>query len=386
MEARHREQDLRIQQIGTLWDRGWNPEYIISTGSRTHGLKVDCDDVIGNKEGANPLQIYRTHTFHPALSGVYYGTPPGPDAQLEFIEGPVSYVPVPPDPQAEFPGYTTSDIHDFSWEILAKCNPAKPHVGIPQAIGELKDVPSLFKKWGTGYLDNAARLNLTWRFGIAPVINDLMKMSSFVDAVNQRIRELKSLRDRKPLRKRCSLGQYRVVKDPVHKYLHTSFYTMTGWRTVTYTAKVWGSVEWKIQPDSFIPDLNDNQIKNLARQLSTGFTNWGAVRTAWELAPWSWMIDWFSNVGTMIDALDNSLELTWNRICLMRHSRGSAKIVQESTGQSTWCTLDGWYVEEAERKERYSIFPVWPFPLPRLPILNSGQWSILASLLALQVR
>jgi hypothetical protein len=166
--------------------------------------------------------------------------------------------------------------------------------------------------------------------------------------------------------------------------LHSFYYSLNGWSQRIYTAEVWGSAEWKIEPSSNIPEMDDEELKLFSRRLALGITSHEALAAAWELAPWSWLADWFGNVGTMIAATNNSIGATWGRICVMRRSKGTNLVTIDYPNSSSWATVSGVWRLAMERKDRHPVFPVLPFPLPHLPILTSGKWSILASLAILR--
>jgi hypothetical protein len=137
-------------------------------------------------------------------------------------------------------------------------------------------------------------------------------------------------------------------------------------------------------PDSELPNLSDDEIGKLARRLETGFTSFGALETAWELLPWSWFVDWFSNVGEILAATNNTVGCTWGRIAIMRLTRVSYKYDFDPTGSDVWPVFSGWYNQHTTCKERFVGIPVIPVPLPRLPIIDGRKFSILLSLAALR--
>jgi hypothetical protein len=433
MTVRHRERGNRVQYFGSLWDRGWNPNYIIAHGNKYEGATEVCDDIVGNREGANPFEHKLVFEFYPSLTGKLEAWWAPGNYLLEFVDYPVDYQPAPPDPRSEFPGYTISELHDFAWKILAQTNPSTPHVSVPSFMGELKEFPALLRACGGDFLarslkgvsspggwvkkaaatagqaiagmrgnpfprilNHIASGHLSWRWGIKPLIGDLRKMYGFIKAANERFKELRNLRDGKTIRKRCSLGKYLKKSERQRKFLHSFYYGLEGWSQVTYTAEVWGSAEWKLaltESDplwdaifgpKLNPDMTDQQLELLSRQIAAGFTSHEILATAWELTPWSWLADWCGNVNDVIAASNNALGLTWGRICVMRRSKGEYNVEIDHSVGSTWATLSGGWRVAMERKDRHPVFPVLPFPLPHLPFLSKGRMSILGSLAILK--
>jgi hypothetical protein len=379
----------------------------------THGPYQTCDDVVGNWEGVNPLFITKRFTYYPVLGGQELHS--SGSVLREFVDYPPAYRPGAPDPRAQFADFTGLDLSNLAWEILGKTNPNVPHVSVPQMLGELNELPSLFtgwgfrnwpgpggfgpflKRWGLrglprlvgsfGYdlLQQVAKGHLSWRWAYRPMIGDLQKLLGFVKAVDDRLIWLMRLRDGNVLRRRCKLGKTTVKPAPSYVILHSEGAVLRGWRQVTYTSEVWGTAQWKLDPASNLPMLGFGPLKDLARRLALGITSHEALSAAWELTPWSWLVDWFSDVGDVIAATNNSVPLTWQKICVMRTRLGKSEYTLDKTASATWPTFNGWYVEDYSLKERQLAFPITPFPIPFLPIINGGKLSILASLAALRL-
>jgi len=301
--------------------------------------------------------------------------------------------------------FSTADFNSFAWEILARTNPQVPHVSVPAAIGELKDLPAFVKGWGDDLLKAvsrgsskglsssvrrtvglAANANLSWRWVIKPMANDLRKLFNFTRAVNNRLDGLYSLRDGRVMKRRCHFGNAQAVTyDEANHWFHAGFgVLLQGPLKTTWTKEVWGTAQWKLSPDSDLPERGFAELKGLAQRLAFGITTHEALAAAWELTPWSWLADWFGNVGDIIAATNNSADLQWSKLCLMRHMYCYVDADIDRSVSTPWVTLDRDYALTWERKERWPVFPVIPFPLPTLPILTGGQLSILASLAALR--
>ncbi len=361
---------------GTISFFGVNP----FTDTMQVGVYKNCDDIVGNRDGANYLSIREMTRFFPCLQGV--------NGAWEFENYPIGYHSTHvSDPDSQFPPLGLSELEELAWDVLARTNPSTSQsANIPAFIGELKDLPSLIKQTGQGILRTLASANLSWRFGFAPMINDVRKMLKFMDASDKKFRELKNLRDHKALRKRVDLGYEQVVGSPTNVILHSQGAFITGTRTDVYTRKAWATAEWKLVPGTDIPDMSNDKLMKLARRLTAGITTYGAAKTAWQLLPWSWMADWAGNAQQFIDAHDNTVPCTYGRICYMATTKGSAVIEVDPTSVPSGVSLiGGQFRIWVERKRRLPMVPISPIPLPKLPILDGGKWSILASLAALRL-
>jgi len=380
MPSRSRTLDERYIVVGAL--RYFTPSYFQTLSDSTEGTVTVTNDVTGNRLGANLFDLRRITKNSPFLNGQLVS---GGVLQREMVGFPIgNNVSGPTDPRSVFGTISNATLQQDAWTAVAKTNPSQSHVNVPAALGELRDLPKLVKGYGDGLLRAAATGNLSWRWAIKPMISDVRKLCQFAQAANKRFRELKKLKDGKTLRKRCFLGTGDANTQTNRVQIHSNGATHYATRRVTSTYQKWATVEWKLLPDSDIRDMDDGELRKFANRNTLGINSHGALEAAWELTPWSWLIDWFSNCGEMLQATNNTVGCTWGRICVMRHSLSRTTFDWDPVGSSTWTTFDGWYDWRYERKERFPTAPIIPFPLPKLPILDGGKLSILLSLAALR--
>jgi hypothetical protein len=255
---------------------------------------------------------------------------------------------------------------------------------VPTFVGELKDLPGLVKGYGDNLLKSVANGYLSWRWAVKPMISDLRKLFNFTKAVDDRIIMLMKLRDGRTLRKRVKLGTVHGSLSPAVLTVESKTGGGIGGTFKAYhTSTAWGTVQWKLLPDSILPTLGYGPLEKMARQLTFGFTSHEALATAWELTPWSWLADWFANTGDIIAATNNTVGCTWKDICYMRTSESHTEVISFTGDPWMIAGLNNQnYVLTQKRKERYVCSPSVPFPFPKLPMLTNGQWSILAALAA----
>jgi hypothetical protein len=344
------------------------------------------DDIVGNMSGSNPFSLHTLCKITPHLTVTLYSTTTGQVTQI-YEEFPIGYnTGSPAYPSVVYPEPDSAQLQDIGWQVLAKCNPAQSHVNVPQQLGELKDLPDLIKGWGKGLLSSIAKGYLSWRWCLKPMISDVSKMLEFVDAANKRFRQLKHLRDVGYIKKRCNLGTESWSGPAYDVLLHSNAFLIHGVRQNTFTRKRWGSVNWKVQSSSSILDMEDRELMNFTRRTMLGISSAGALEAAWELVPWSWFYDWFSNTGTLISASNNSVGCTWSRPCLMQTSTSVAhiNIAEDEPAWKRKCWSSP-FVWARIHKARYPATPIIPFPTPYMPTLTGKHWSILASLAALRL-
>ncbi len=432
MTARSRARDFRITDSGTYWS-SLGPTTV--TRSMQLGAWETCEDYVGNRDQVNPLSITKLEQHYPTLGGTRVSPTTGAKLR-EFTHFPLGYKPGPTDPRVAYPAWTALTMSALATEILAETNPSVPHVSVPTFFGELKDLPGLLSGWARSVMDvkrwsnfrrkmrkrgiapdlldyvtegalpldrTIASSNLLGQWVIGPMLSDLQKMWTFQKAVDQRLNELYNLREKRTVRKRCRLGQNHSSVGPTNVILHSEGTTINGTRTVHYTEEVWGTAHWKMAPDaihwtrwkaykdSSIPmstikpkldQLGYTALQQKAWSGATGYTSHEVLATLWELTPWSWFIDWFSNVGDLIAATNNTFYLTWSKLSLMRKSSSRTSYTVTLPLNDSWVVFDknAFHYESFVRKERYPVVPFNPFPLPSLPIINGRKWSILASL------
>lgn len=396
--VRHREIDTRVQIWGT-YTSPIGPTTFLR--SKTDGLRLICDDTIGNWPLPNDLSILESTQFYPTLtcSG----------NNRTWAECPVGYQPAVPDPRTYYPALTALDRNNLAWEILAKTNPSVPFVSVPTMVGELKDLPSLFGlsfsrlmggnpirsaieafsaaiKNPRFFARNLGNIHLVKRWAIAPFLSDLLKLCNFVKAVDNRTTELMRLRTGATIRKRVQLGTVVGSAAPqVNLIVHSEGCTVRGTFQVHHAKKSWGSAQWKLLPDAELPTLGYGPLRELARNLTLGLKDREALAVAWELCPWSWLADWLGNTSDLIAATNNSVGCTWHNVCFMRTSVATLSCTYLTAGSDGFALAglkNQQYVLRMLRKERYVCVPVLPVPFPQLPILTGRHWSILASLAA----
>lgn len=386
MTARYRTRNLRVAQTGSFVRPVLSPTRTYRTVNC--GLSQTCEDEIGNRLIANRL-LLKTNLY-----------------QTQFLEGKriigstihqdYSGWPVPetidvilPSPNVTFGTLSTLKLQELAWELIAKTNPSEPHVSLPQVVAEMRDwqdIPKMLKAKGESGITRTAKYassaNLTWRWGIKPLVSDLKKLFDFTAAVEKRLAWLNTLHETGSLRRKARLGQGSVASTPTTYFSSTSSgFSIQSRRQDLSTHRVWGSVQYRTTVTTSLPSTIEGRAK-LASRLTHGITTWSAVSLAWELTPWSWLIDWFSNFGTLIKAMNNTIPLAWTNVCIMRQSscQREERII---TPIPSTVRVIGQFGRTEVWKERHPVFPFLPFFFS-IPVLKPGQWSILGSLAILK--
>jgi len=443
--SRNRLRDDRVAKAGTYQNL---PLHTSVTRSVQVGRWGVCNDIVGNPTGVNLFDLTNRISNFPGLNGVK--TDPISGAIIRIMSSfPLGWHVDAPDPRTKFASLTTIEKNNLSWDLLSKANPSAPDVSVPTFIAELKDIPSLMKSWyglfarpkwsrlnpATGrpwkrtygeywnkILDRTPELiasgHLSWRWAVAPFIRDVRTMLQFTDLVNKRVKLLWDLRQRRVIKRRVQLRRNAVDVVVSNRTLHSEGILIKGSTRDHYTEEVWGSVRYHLTVPPEVPLehltlLSQADLRQRAWDLVTGLerSNFGtfkgfkvgdryygpfkdtkvgipyeAFATAWELMPWSWLVDWFTGLGTVINASKNALGLTTSNACLMRHTRCESTITIDGAASESWAVPDGDYFCFYERKERFPGLPVLPFAPTYLPLLTRKAGLILGSLYIMKVR
>jgi len=287
---------------------------------------------------------------------------------------------------------TPSSATKQAWanQIAGDTQPLAPDVSLPTFIGELREVPALIKSFGIGHLKRisqyrtgesfaaeAASRHLQWRWGIRPMISDLKKMLDFVSAVDKRMGWFNALASGAGLHRRCRLDEQNAESIGTTTTIYSSgAFIHAKPRTVT-TQKVWGSAWWKLKDFRHFPRTNAQRL-HAAKRAVFGWTPEGLVLAAWELFPWSWLIDWFTGFGSFLNYAQGAGSVTAQWLCAMRHTITWREYIPYDL--PNYLTLTGRVVDVRETKQRYPLPGPNPVTISLLPLLSGDKWSILGSL------
>jgi hypothetical protein len=322
-----------------------------------------CADDVGypNQHG---LEITKTSCNAVPLSGVFN---PGNNQRVysQWMPGLISEA---PSHNADG-NYPTNA--GMATTLLARTNPGRSEVSIPVFVGELRDLPGMVKLAGESILKKASSGYLAWQFGWKPLFSDLRKMLDFQATVAKRERELVRLYSKGGLKRRMNLGNS-GVESVTNQTIASEMSLLIDCRRSIFTErKSWGTVRWL--PTS-LPTLGDQpDLRKLARKAVFGL-DIQAV-DAWNLIPWTWLIDWFSNAGDFLEAHANRVPCTATNVCIMT----------TTSTQASWTRTDGLQgvftggYASATRISKTRYVGGAGFSAS-LPFLNGRQLSILSAL------
>ncbi|UJQ85365.1 MAG: putative maturation protein [Leviviridae sp.] len=208
-------------------------------------------------------------------------------------------------------------------EIASRTNPSRPTVDLPTAIAELKDLPGLIRQAGR-YARSPKRLlrpseagsaYLGYQFGIAPLVSDLHKLLNFADHFERRAREIQQIHEGGGASKRIQLfTNCSTVSETINADVSGYGPTLRYRTNTTTMQRCWASIKWVPDKLSSRPRSQSEYIA-MARKAVLGLTLDSS--TAWELLPWSWLIDYFSDVGHILMSRRNLVAAVPQNACYM---------------------------------------------------------------------
>jgi hypothetical protein len=182
------------------------------------------------------------------------------------------------------------------------------------------------------------------------------------------------------LRRRSDLESV-TVKEDVPMVIESRASTVFNGISKRYsTRKKWAVTRWSLDSNSLLKtNPNNDRIRQLARRAVLGETV--DIYTAWNLLPWSWMADWFSDLGDYISSSRNTVGASPGVTCVMTHTTHFNEIVRisgpaEIQGGGGRRTTD----------IKHRVVVGGSLPELQIPVLNPKQLSILASLAILRRR
>jgi hypothetical protein len=267
--------------------------------------------------------------------------------------------------------------------LLANTNPFRYEVSVPILLSELVEAATLFKIATKTFASLFGSAWLNWNFGWLTLIQDLRALSSITKAIESRILEFNSLIQRGGLRRKVWLNSWQDTAIDVSKPFSTTYATSIYGNVINeYRTKVWGSVRWRPKRGVTLPVDRLSQF-NLALKQVLDLDSLDAA-TIWEAIPFSWLIDYFTNVGDTLRAIESTDLVEPYDICIMRHRQITTTRVPIWFPQGVTATRG---VTKWERKLRYTYsVPAGHVALLSFGFITKHEASMIAALVASRKR
>lgn len=209
-----------------------------------------------------------------------------------------------------FPVAPLGDASVYGAEAWSKMKPDQPEMSGLNAIVELKDLPGMLKtRFSSSGLAGIGDYYLAQKFGWDPLLRDIRDFIITQIKSQEILKQL--IRDNgKPVRRAIKLSDTRTAvnegKGPgnLGPQLVTGFYRdPSGYHNVISDyQRVWASAQFVYH----LPD-GPRDIKWTAQMKRRIFGFRPSPAVVYNAMPWSWLVDWFLDVGYLVDNLQTNL-------------------------------------------------------------------------------
>ncbi len=287
------------------------------------------------------------------------------------LYGHPAYLPFPAEPAWTY----------WQTKAIGNMNPTNPKIGLPLFLYEFKDFPEMLHNAGR-VLSRRARASdypgsyLAFHFGWAPLVNDLKTLFDIAHQIDNQSKFLRGLESGGKFKRTLRSG----LADS--SFSTTTYASLPAWptqwlykanvETRTYV-KVWFTVNAKLAPGVTLPRSN-GALRALSARQALGLTLNPAQ--VWDFIPWSWLIDYFGNVGDFMKANQAQINVSMSRLNIMHKT----EIVVSHSGQQCVPGVSATpYTGIVTDKRRLPVSNPIPWLAPR-PFLGAAQGLALENL------
>lgn len=196
-------------------------------------------------------------------------------------------------------------------------------------------------------LSDLSNLYLVGRYGVGPLLHDLESAAKFLYGRKNHMRETAR-----------GTATFQKVSSPAVTLFPDTYgsHTVTAQKSVTWTVRYGVLYE---------PGLLSGAAKlGLSRPLST----------AWELMPWSFVVDWLLDVGSWLDAIQPDLALA--KLCAWESTTRTENLIisvfSQLSGMDTHNSFEAVWAGLFDLKTRVKTRGPWSMVPPKFPPLGSG--------------
>ena len=220
-----------------------------------------------------------------------------------------------------------------------------------------------------------ASYHLSFTFGWIPLISDLRRLADFANQTDKVLARLEKLYSGKGLRRRLEKGLGSDTKESVTNNIaiesaHGEVFFCS--RKTFTTARRWATVRWR---PTTVPkrSLHSEYYRRLALRTALGLN----LQTVylWNAVPWSWLVDWFTNVGDYLSTHSNVIPAVSGPVNLMTYTKTTA-VFTRTDNLKTVIGGEGVWIHESKIRTIGTSGTL----VTELPFLDARKLSILAAL------
>lgn len=243
---------------------------------------------------------------------------------------------------------TSSDLPPISdYEEIAalgpaawnRFKPAKPMISLGVAIAELRELPRLLYA-NVSSLKGIANYFLAIQYGWEPILRDVMKLIKVYEQVSKRIDFLLA-NSGKPVKRTGRLSsdsesgvlwdvpglRMRNTAPDLGKPSLTDSWRQSSRYTISW--ETWFS-------GTYIFWIDDVRWPNIRSHIGAGLVGLRITPAdVWDALPWTWLIDWFANIGDILHNLEDNVA--------DRQVSKYAYVMGKTTREYAQSTTDGYF-------------------------------------------
>ncbi|UJQ85896.1 MAG: putative maturation protein [Leviviridae sp.] len=288
--------------------------------------RYDCVDSKGRPVVASSMTITKRIPEYGTVNGYYVGptwVPGYRDATaVNYLPYTMRYSDFGHNPLPSMPTAAGSMA-----DMLARTNPSRPSIVPLDLLQDLVELPkmlkeagSFLKKGGRGgplSLRDLANQHLALQFGWKPLIKDIHDLLDTNLYVQQRLGEIERLYSGSGLKRRVRLGNWTSASDSnVNLNSDTLCFITARQQSITKAVR-WGTVRWKPTGTFYGYRPEHTEMLKQAKKTALGFTSVGLFQGAWDLLPWTFLVDWGVNVKSVVSQYANTIPATPHDACVM---------------------------------------------------------------------
>ncbi len=267
-------------------------------------------------------------------------------------------------------------------QLLASTNPFRSEFSVPVFIKELVELMTFFKIAARTFAELVGSSYLAYRFGWTQFVRDIRKLATITVALERRIKEIQSLGKNGGLRRRIPLDSKGFSPGGANVSIWSVYgKSVKADRSSDRHLTVWGSVRWMPVDNGLFKDLDKLSQFNLAvltifdlKVLNVELPNWDTV---WNSIPFSWLVDYFTNLGEYLTSKNGRGLVEPQDICIMRKT--ICVDTYRVTSHTVGLLVTGRGKHTRTIRQRDVCLP-GKFPAIPIDLLTANQWKIVLAL------
>lgn len=203
------------------------------------------------------------------------------------------------------PSTSVPSFDEAATMLLERTNPFRPVYSFPVEFVEMITLTDLFRSVGSTLIQALGSAHLTNVFMWKPFKDNIKNLDAILKHLESRILEWNSLVGRGGLHRRIRLAQDSKVvlignDEPLNSTPNGTSVRGVDERHVRVT--VYGSVRWYPKLGKLPPPDPVTRARSALRVLLDVNPETMGFATAWEAIPFSWLVDYFTNIGSLLNA------------------------------------------------------------------------------------